>query len=146
MAQANLINNIEKESERPQKKIGVLVCDDSLFMRNNIKSLIKKDHRFHVLGEARNGKEAVEKFIELKPDIVTMDLTMIGYGGIYGLENILKIDPSAKVIVCSSMGQQSLVMEALKKGAIDFIVKPFTELRLLQAVSAAFFADKNKKK
>jgi two-component system chemotaxis response regulator CheY len=87
-----------------------------------------------VVGEAQTGVEAVDKFRELKPDLVTMDILMPDMGGIDAVREILKIEPGARVLICSAMGQQSLVLDAIRAGAKDFVVKPFQPSRVLEAV------------
>lgn len=113
--------------------MGVLIVDDSHFMRMIISKILSKNN-INVLEEASNGEEAVEKYIELKPEIVTMDLTMQGISGIEAVEKIIKIDPMAKIIVCSAMGQKAVVSEAIKAGAIGFIVKPFEEKDFIKEI------------
>jgi len=90
-----------------------------------------------VAGEAANGEEAVRLYQELKPDIVTMDITMPVMNGIDAIKEIMKIDPNAKIIVCSAMGQKPMVIEALQAGAKDFLVKPFEPARVIQALKKA---------
>ena len=102
----------------------VLVVDDAIFMRNMIKDIFAGD-QFDIVGEAANGVEAVEKYKELKPDLVTMDIVMPYKSGIDATREIVQLDPNAVVIMCSALGQESLVMEAIEAGATDFIVKPF---------------------
>jgi len=111
----------------------VLIVDDAAFMRMMLKDIVIKAG-FEVAGEAANGREAVEKYKELKPDIVTMDITMPEMDGITAIKEIMKIDPNAKIIVCSAMGQQAMVIEAIKAGAKDFIVKPFQPSRVVEAL------------
>ena len=111
----------------------ILIVDDAAFMRMMIKNILTKAG-YDVVGEAENGARAIEMYRELKPDLVTMDITMPEVDGIEGLKGIKQIDKDAKVIVCSAMGQQSMVMEAIQAGARDFIVKPFQQDRILQAV------------
>jgi two-component system chemotaxis response regulator CheY len=89
---------------------------------------------FTVVGEAENGKQAVEKYQQLKPDLVTMDIIMPEMGGIEAVKKITQIDPGARILMCSAMGQQALVQEALQAGARDFVVKPFQPSRVLEAV------------
>jgi len=101
----------------------VLVVDDSVFMRDIIKDIFSAGG-FQVVGEAGNGVEAVEKFKELKPDIVTMDLVMPYRNGIDATREILRTDGKAVVVMCSALGQETMVMEAIEAGAVDFIVKP----------------------
>jgi two-component system chemotaxis response regulator CheY len=89
---------------------------------------------YEVVGEAQDGAQAVERFKELKPDLVTMDITMPEMDGIAALKEIKKIDSSAKVIMCSAMGQQAMVIDAIQAGAKDFIVKPFQADRVIEAI------------
>lgn len=111
----------------------VLIVDDAAFMRMLLKDIITKAG-YEVAGEAANGVEAVEKYKELKPDVVTMDITMPEMDGITAIKKIKEIDPNAKVIVCSAMGQQAMVIEAIQAGAKDFIVKPFQHSRVIEAL------------
>ncbi|AFG34618.1 response regulator with CheY-like receiver, AAA-type ATPase, and DNA-binding domains [Fervidobacterium pennivorans DSM 9078] len=111
----------------------ILVVDDAAFMRMMLKDILTKAGH-EVVGEAANGVEAVEKYKELKPDVVTMDITMPEMNGIDAIKEIKKIDPNATVIVCSAMGQQAMVIEAIQAGAKDFIVKPFQPARVIEAV------------
>jgi two-component system, chemotaxis family, chemotaxis protein CheY len=101
----------------------VLVVDDSVFMRDIIKDIFAAGG-FSVVGEAGNGVEAVEKYKELKPDLVTMDLVMPYRNGIDATREILRGDGKALVVMCSALGQETMVMEAIEAGAVDFIVKP----------------------
>lgn len=114
----------------------ILVVDDAAFMRMMIKDIIVEND-YEVIGEATNGIEAVSKYEELRPDLVTMDITMPEMDGITALKEIKKNDSGAKVIMCSAMGQQSMVIESIQSGAIDFIVKPFQAERLVQAIEKA---------
>lgn len=111
----------------------VLICDDAAFMRMMIKDILTKNG-YNIAGEAENGKKAVEKFNETKPDLVLMDITMPEMDGIQALKKIKEMDPGACVIMCSAMGQQAMVIEAIQNGAKDFIVKPFQADRVLEAV------------
>lgn len=111
----------------------VLIVDDAAFMRMLLKDIITKAG-YEVVGEAANGVEAVEKYKELKPDVVTMDITMPEMDGITAIKKIREIDPNAKIIVCSAMGQQAMVIEAIQAGAKDFIVKPFQHSRVIEAL------------
>lgn len=111
----------------------ILICDDAAFMRMMIKDILSKNG-YNVAGEAENGLKAVEKFKELSPDLVLMDITMPEMDGIAALKEIRKIDAGAKVIMCSAMGQQAMVIESIQAGAKDFIVKPFQQDRVLEAV------------
>lgn len=112
----------------------ILICDDAAFMRYQIKTMVVKNG-YEVVGEAENGLEAVRKYKELKPDIVTMDITMPIMTGIEALKQIVKMDPSAKVIMLSAMGQEAMVKEAILSGAKNFVVKPFTETILVKTIS-----------
>jgi len=111
----------------------ILICDDAAFMRMMIKDILTKNG-YTVAGEAENGAEAVEKYTELKPDLVLMDITMPEMDGIQALKKIRELDPKASVIMCSAMGQQAMVIESIQSGAKDFIVKPFQADRVLEAV------------
>ena len=111
----------------------ILLVDDAAFMRMMLKDILTKNG-YEIVGEAENGAKAVEKYGELKPDLVTMDITMPEMDGISALKNIRSIDSNAKVVMCSAMGQQSMVIEAIQAGARDFIVKPFQADRVLEAV------------
>ena len=102
----------------------ILIADDALFMRNMLREIFVKAG-FQVVGEAANGVEAVERYHELRPDLVTMDIVMPLKSGIEALQQITREDPAARVVMCSALGQETLVMEALAAGARDFIVKPF---------------------
>jgi len=111
----------------------ILVCDDAAFMRMMIKDILTKNG-YNVAGEAENGLKAVEKYNEVKPDLVLMDITMPEMDGIQALKQIKANDPGATVIMCSAMGQQAMVIESIQAGAKDFIVKPFQADRVLEAV------------
>ncbi len=111
----------------------VLVVDDSISMRSMIKNMFASGD-FEVVGEASNGLEAVEKFKELQPDLTTMNITMPVKNGIEATHEIIKLDPTAVIIMCSALGDQSSVMEAFEAGAADFIVKPFRAEDLFAAI------------
>ena len=111
----------------------VLICDDAIFMRTMIRDILQQAG-FEVVGEAETGAQAVERYRELKPDLVTMDIVMPDMGGIDAVRQIMAEDPNAKVLMCSAMGQQALVIEAIQAGARDFVVKPFQPSRVLEAV------------
>ncbi len=115
---------------------GILIVDDASFMRMMIKDILTKNG-FHVIGEAENGVKAVEKYSELNPDLVIMDITMPEMDGIQAVREIKKIDPNANIIMCSAMGQQAMVIEAIQAGAKDFVVKPFQHDRVIEAVKKA---------
>ena len=111
----------------------ILICDDAAFMRMMIKDILTKNG-YNIAGEAENGAKAVEKYAELKPDLVLMDITMPEMDGIEALKKIKASDPGASVIMCSAMGQQAMVIESIQSGAKDFIVKPFQADRVVEAV------------
>ncbi|NMA65510.1 MAG: response regulator [Clostridiaceae bacterium] len=111
----------------------ILIVDDAAFMRMMIKDILSKNG-FTVVGEAENGIKAVEKYKELTPDLVIMDITMPEMDGIQAVKQIKSLDPSAKIIMCSAMGQQAMVIESIQAGAKDFIVKPFQAERVIEAV------------
>lgn len=111
----------------------ILICDDAAFMRMMIKDILTKNG-YEIAGEAENGVRAVEKYNETKPDLVLMDITIPEKDGIQALKEIKSADPGAAVIMCSAMGQQAMVIEAIQSGAKDFIVKPFQAERVLEAV------------
>lgn len=114
----------------------ILIADDAAFMRMQLKNILTKlGHE--VVGEAENGFVAIEKYKELNPDLVTMDITMPELNGVEAVKGIKKIDAQANIIMCSALGQQSLVIEAIQAGAKDFIVKPFTAERIEEAVEKA---------
>ena len=109
----------------------VMICDDAAFMRMMIKDILTKNG-YEIAAEAENGQKA--KYPEAKPDLVLMDITMPEMDGIEALKKIKALDPGAKIIMCSAMGQQAMVIEAIQAGAKDFIVKPFQAERVLEAV------------
>jgi len=111
----------------------ILVVDDAAFMRMMIKDILGKNG-YEVVGEAENGARAVEKFKELNPDLVIMDITMPEVDGIQAVKEIKSISKDAKIIMCSAMGQQAMVIESIQAGARDFIVKPFQAERVIEAV------------
>lgn len=114
----------------------ILVVDDAAFMRMMIKNILTK-YGYEVVGEAENGTVAVRMYEELSPDLVTMDITMPEMDGIECVKAILAKDPQANIVMVSAMGQQAMVMEAIQAGARDFIVKPFQQERILQAIERA---------
>lgn len=111
----------------------IMVVDDAVFMRTMMKEILKSEG-FEIVAEAANGEEAVQLYKQVKPDVVTMDITMPEMDGVDALAAIKKIDPQAKVIMCSAMGQQEMVIRAIKAGAMDFIVKPIQKDRVIAAV------------
>ena len=114
----------------------VLIADDATFMRTMIKNILT-EAGYEVVGEAENGQVAVAKYEELRPDLTTMDITMPELDGLSALKRIREVDPAARVVMCSAMGQQAMVVESIQAGARDFIVKPFQPDRVLEAVHKA---------
>lgn len=111
----------------------ILVVDDAAFMRMMLKDILS-NNGFEVVGEAVNGQEAVDKYQQLTPDLVTMDITMPVCNGIQALKKIMSINAGAKVVMCSAMGQQPMVIESIQAGAKDFIVKPFNPERVIESI------------
>lgn len=114
----------------------ILIIDDAAFMRMILKDLLTKNG-YTVVGEAENGLVGVEKYTELKPDLTLMDITMPEMDGISAVKEIKQRDSNAKVIMCTAMGQQAMVISAIQAGAWDFIVKPFKPERVIEAVQKA---------
>jgi two-component system chemotaxis response regulator CheY len=114
----------------------VLVVDDAAFMRKMVSDALAKGGH-EIVGEAGNGVEAISQFQALKPDLMTLDITMPEKDGLAALADIMAADPSAKVVMCSALGQESKVLEAIKLGAKDFVVKPFQPDRVIEAVGKA---------
>jgi two-component system, chemotaxis family, chemotaxis protein CheY len=114
----------------------VLIVDDAAFMRTTLKNILTRQD-FEVIGEGKNGLEGVEMFRLLKPDLVTMDIVMPEMNGIDAVKSIMEIDPNAVIIMCSAMGQQALVIEAIQAGAKDFVIKPFQAARVVEAIERA---------
>ena len=114
----------------------VLVVDDAAFMRKMVTDALTKGGH-EVVGEAGNGVEAIERYRDLKPDLMTLDITMPEKDGISALKEIIELDPTAKVVMCSALGQESKVLESIKLGAKDFVVKPFQPDRVIDAVGKA---------
>lgn len=111
----------------------VLIVDDAVFMRTVLRKMLEEDG-YDIVGEAGNGVEAIKQAKDCQPDVITLDITMPEMDGVTALPEILKVAPKAKVIMCSAMGQQSMVLDAIKSGAQDFIVKPFQKARVVQAI------------
>jgi len=122
--------------------IKVLVVDDAIFMRSLIRDIFARSP-FVIAGEAENGQEAIEMYKILRPDITTMDIVMPEVDGITALKEIMKFDPQAKVIMCSALGQESLIAESIEAGAKDFIVKPFQPNKVLKVVRSVLGFDEN---
>jgi two-component system chemotaxis response regulator CheY len=114
----------------------VMLVDDAAFMRMMLKDILS-NNGYNIIGEAENGIIAIDKYMELKPDITVMDITMPEMDGLQAVKEIRARDPQARIIMCSAMGQQAMVIEAIQSGAKDFIVKPFQAERVLEAVSKA---------
>lgn len=115
----------------------VLVTDDAAFMRMQLKDILTKLGH-DVIGEAENGAVAVAKCDELQPDLITMDITMPEMDGIQAVKEIKKSNSNVKIIMCSAMGQQSMVIDAIQAGAVDFIIKPFNAERIKDALEKIF--------
>ena len=113
----------------------ILIVDDAAFMRMMIKDILTKNG-YNVVGEAENGLKAVEKYTELKPDLVLMDITMPELDGIGALKKIKEADSNALVIMCSAMGQQAMVIESIQAGAKDFIIKPFDKEKAIKIIES----------
>ena len=115
----------------------ILITDDAAFMRMQLKNIFESlGHE--VVGEAENGQVAIDLYDELQPDLVTMDITMPEMSGVEAVKGIKKNHPNATIIMCSAMGQQQMVLEAIQAGAKDFIVKPFDQERIKQAIEKIF--------
>ena len=114
----------------------VLIVDDTLFMRSMIRDILTSSGRFEVVGEASNGREAIERFAETKPDLVTMDIVMPEMDGIEATKQILGDHPDATVVMCSALGQEALVIESIAAGAKDFIVKPSSAEKVLDVLDS----------
>ena len=115
----------------PAKRI--LITDDALFMRVTLKNILTKNG-YEIAGEASNGRESIEMYRSVQPDLVTMDITMPEMDGISAVKEIRQMDPNAKIIMCSAMGQKNMVMEAVAAGAKDFIIKPFQPEKVLESI------------
>ncbi len=113
----------------------VLIVDDALFMRSMLKEILEQSKQFIVAGEAESGNQAIEKYMELKPDLVTMDTVMPDMNGIDAMKKIIEIDPDAYIVMSSVPGQESIVMESILAGAKDFIVKPFAKDKVLKILN-----------
>ncbi len=116
--------------------VNILIADDLSFMRMIQKDILT-ERGYNVIGEASDGREAVEKFRSLRPHLVLLDITMPNMNGLEAMRRIFAIDPNAKVIMCSALGQQNLIVEAIKAGVKDFVVKPFKPERILSAIEKA---------
>ena len=114
--------------------VRVLLVDDTAFMRRMLREILAKQG-YEVVGEARNGREAVEQYRQLHPDLVIMDITMPEMDGIAAVREIVSLDPAARIVMCSALGQDEPIIEALEQGASDFILKPFMPEKVLEAVA-----------
>lgn len=115
-------------------KTTFVITDDAMFMRTLLRKMIEQNEEFEVLGEASNGREAIEAARKFQPDIMTLDITMPEMDGIHAVPEIMQVSPKTKIIMVTAMGQQSMVIEAIKLGAKDFVVKPFEKSRVYQAI------------
>jgi two-component system, chemotaxis family, chemotaxis protein CheY len=116
--------------------VNVLIVDDLAFIKIVLRDIVEKAG-FRVVGEASNGEQAIALYQDTRPDVVLMDITMPGMDGLTALEKIREIDPAARVIICSALGQQRLIVQAIQRGAKDFIVKPFQPQRVIGALKKA---------
>lgn len=116
------------------KEVTFVIVDDAVFMRTIIRKMIEQVEEYKVLGEASNGRDAIEAAAKYQPDIMTLDITMPELDGIQAVPEIMKISPNTRIIMVSAMGQQSMVIEAIKMGAKDFVIKPFEKSRVYQAI------------
>lgn len=114
--------------------VRIMVVDDAMFMRKMLTDILVKQG-YKVVCEASDGEEAIKQYMVHKPDLVTMDITMSTMDGISALRKLREVDPDVKVIICSAMGQQSMVLDAIKAGAKDFVVKPFKPERVVEAIT-----------
>ncbi|MCK5219233.1 response regulator [bacterium] len=114
----------------------ILISDDAAFMRVMIRGILTKQN-YEIVGEARDGREAVEMYKQLRPDLTTMDIIMPEVNGIEAVKEIIEFDNQAAIIMCSAMGQQAMVIEAIAAGAKDFVIKPFQPPRVIEAVERA---------
>jgi two-component system, chemotaxis family, chemotaxis protein CheY len=118
-------------------KLRVLIVDDAIFMRKMICDILV-ENGMEIVGEADTGAKAVEKFMELRPDLVTMDIIMPEMNGIDAVRKIMEADAKAKIVMCSALGQQALVQEAIAAGAKDFLIKPFNAARVVEVIAKLF--------
>lgn len=121
-----------------EKNMKIMIVDDAAFMRKILKDMLIQ-YGFEVAGEAVNGRQLLELYPIVKPDIVTLDITMPEMDGITALKELKKKFPNAKVVMCSAMGQQTMVIEAIQAGASDFIVKPFKEDKVIGSLNKLSF-------
>ncbi|NLX65093.1 MAG: response regulator [Clostridiaceae bacterium] len=123
------------------KKVTFVITDDALFIRTLLRKIIEQYEEYEVVGEASNGREAIEVAKKCQPDILTLDITMPEMDGIQAVKEILKVSPKTRIIMVSAMGQQSMVIEAIKLGAKDFVVKPFDKSRVYQSIKNVLAMD-----
>ncbi|NLB79704.1 MAG: response regulator [Clostridiaceae bacterium] len=123
-------------------KITFVITDDAIFMRTLLRKIIEQSDEFEVVGEASNGLEAIDAAEKYQPDILTLDITMPEMDGIQAVKEILRVSPKTRIIMVSAMGQQSMVIEAIKQGAKDFVVKPFDKSRVYQSIKNVLALDK----
>ncbi len=116
------------------RKTTFVITDDAIFMRTLLRKIIEQAEEYEVVGEASNGREAIDAAQKYQPDILTLDITMPEMDGIQAVPEILKVSPKTRIIMVSAMGQQSMVIESIKQGAKDFVVKPFEKSRVFQSV------------
>lgn len=124
------------------KKITFVITDDAIFMRTLLRKIIEQSDDYEVVGEASNGREAIDAAKKFQPDILTLDITMPEMDGIQAVKEILRVSPKTRIIMVSAMGQQSMVIEAIKQGAKDFVVKPFDKSRVYQSIKNVLAMDK----
>jgi two-component system chemotaxis response regulator CheY len=118
-------------------KLKVLVVDDAIFMRRMISDILV-ENGMEIVGEADTGAKAIERYKELRPDLVTMDIIMPEMNGIDAVRKIVEFDAQAKVVMCSALGQQALVQDAITAGARDFLIKPFNAARVVEVIAKVF--------
>lgn len=116
------------------KNLTFVIVDDAIFMRTLLKKMIDEVESYTIVGEGSNGYEAIEQAKKYQPDVMTLDITMPDMDGIKAVKEVMSVSPQTKIIMVSAMGQQSMVIEAIKLGARDFVVKPFEKSRVLQAI------------
>ncbi len=123
-------------------KITFVITDDAIFMRTLLRKIIEQSDDYEVVGEASNGHEAIDAAKKYQPDILTLDITMPEMDGIQAVKEVLNVSPKTRIIMVSAMGQQSMVIEAIKQGAKDFVVKPFDKSRVYQSIKNVLAMDK----
>jgi len=121
------------------KDLKFLIVDDSAFMRKVVKDMLKESG-YENVHEAANGLQAVEQAAIIKPDIITMDITMPDMDGIQAIKEVLKVSPNSKIIMCSALGQKNMVLEAIRSGAKEYVIKPFEKSRLMEAIERVMYS------